>query len=127
MLIQNEGKLTRTINITQQPSEPFSNLQVLSETTNIYQQLPGTISPLHHPSMTFSNLQGSFIHYQGLSATSWDYQQQSTTFRTIQQPPGPFGDCQHLTERVSEQRLEWTKVRTGENTHGAIEFNKINN
>ena len=26
---------------------------------------------------------------------------------------------------VSVQRLEWTKVRTGENTHDAIEFNKI--
>ena len=29
--------------------------------------------------------------------------------------------------KVSGQRLEWTKVRTGENTHGAIEFNKIKN
>jgi hypothetical protein len=26
---------------------------------------------------------------------------------------------------VSVQRLEWTKVRTGENAHGAIEFNKL--
>ena len=28
---------------------------------------------------------------------------------------------------VSGQRLEWTKVRTDENTQGAIEFNKITN
>ena len=28
---------------------------------------------------------------------------------------------------VSGQRLEWTKVRTGENTHGASNFNEIKN
>ena len=28
---------------------------------------------------------------------------------------------------VSGQRLEWTKVRTGENSHGATYFNKIKN
>ena len=29
--------------------------------------------------------------------------------------------------QVSGQRLEWTKVRTGENTHGASNFNEIKN
>ena len=102
----------------QHQSEPFSNLQILSETTNIYQQLPGTISPLHHPSMTFSNL-------QGLSSTTRVYQQLSGTISSNQQPSEPFSNLQVLlvtanillliTERVSGQRLEWTKVRIGEN------------
>ena len=30
-------------------------------------------------------------------------------------------------QTVSGQRLEWTKVRTGENTHGASNFNEIKN
>ena len=111
-------QLPGTININQQPSEPFSNLQVLPETTNIYQQLPGTISPLHHPSMTFSNL-------QGLSSTTRVYQQLSGIISSNQQPSEPFSNLQVLlvtanillliTERVSGQRLEWTKVRIGEN------------
>ena len=38
--------------------------------------------------------------------------------------------CMHaslIIQVVSGQRLEWTKVRTGKNTHGAIDFNKIKN
>ena len=35
--------------------------------------------------------------------------------------------CAENTKMVSGQRLEWTVVRTGENTHGAIDFNKIKN
>jgi hypothetical protein len=31
------------------------------------------------------------------------------------------------TKMVSGQRLEWTKVRTEENTHCAANFNKTNN
>ena len=34
------------------------------------------------------NHAGSSKHKQGLPASSWDYQQHSTTFRTSHQPPG---------------------------------------
>ena len=62
-----------TFNNIQQPSEPFSNLQVLSVTTK---HLPGTITHLPHPSIIFSNL-------QGLSSPSGVYQ-----------PPSPYSDTE---------------------------------
>ena len=35
--------------------------------------------------------------------------------------------CLRYSGKVSGQRLEWTNVRIGVNTHGAIDFNKMNN
>ena len=72
-------------------SEPFRNLQVLSATTKIYQHLPGTISHLHHSAMTLITSR-VFHPLPGLPASSWDNQQHSTTFRTIQH----FSDYQDL-------------------------------
>ena len=35
--------------------------------------------------------------------------------------------CNLSNSKGFRKRLEWTKVRTGENTHGASNFNEIKN
>ena len=73
---QHHAITSRTI---QQLQGPFSDFQH-----------PGTISHLHYPSITFSNL-------QGLSSATRDYQLLPWTINNIQQPSEPSSNIQVLS------------------------------